>query len=94
MENVEADQAWGVSSGVPAGTTMALKNGWLPLQSQSTDWQVNSIGWISGRGRNYVLAVLSTGSPTEIYGIATINTIANTIFNELGASSAQATPGG
>ena len=87
MENVEADQAWGVSSGVPAGTTVAIKNGWLPIQSDN--WQVNSIGWISGQGRNYVLAVLTTGSPTEIYGIATINAIASTTFNELRTTQVQ-----
>jgi len=92
MEAVEGDQAWGVSNGVPAGVTVALKNGWLPLQPDN--WQVNSIGWISGGGRNYVLAVLTTGSPTEIYGIATINAIASTIFNELGTSSLPQSVGG
>jgi hypothetical protein len=78
MEHVEADQDWGVSGGVPAGTTVALKNGWLPLGP--TDWQVNSIGWVFGHGRNYVLAVLTKGSPTEAYGIDTIETIAKDIY--------------
>jgi len=86
LENVEGDQSWGVSAGVPAGTTVALKNGWLPLGP--SDWQVNSIGWISGRGRNYVLAVLTRGSPTEAYGIATIETIARTVFTQLGPRGA------
>jgi hypothetical protein len=39
----------GSSAGLPAGT----------------DWQVDSIGWVSGRGRDYLIAVLSTGNPTE-----------------------------
>jgi hypothetical protein len=78
MEDVEADQSWGVSGGVPAGTTVAVKNGWLPLGSSG--WQVDSIGWISGHGRNYVLAVLTDGSPTEAYGIATIETIARDVY--------------
>jgi beta-lactamase class A len=82
MENVEADQNWGISGGVPAGVTVALKNGWLPLGP--TNWQVNSIGWILGDGRNYVLAILTTGSPTEAYGIATIEAIASTTFADLG----------
>ena len=80
MEQVEADQDWGVSAGVATGTTVALKNGWLPLSS--TDWQVNSIGWVDGSGRNYVLAVLTTGSPDETYGIDTIETIATSIFSQ------------
>lgn len=84
MERVEADQDWGVSAGVPAGTTVALKNGWLPLRP--ADWQVNSIGWISGHGRDYVLAVLTRGSPTEAYGVATIQVVARTVFARLGAT--------
>jgi beta-lactamase class A len=82
MENVEADQDWGVTGGVAPGVTVALKNGWLPLSSD--DWQVNSIGWVSGQGRNYVLAVLTTGNPTEEYGIATITTISGVVFGALG----------
>jgi hypothetical protein len=82
MENIEPDQDWGVSAGLPAGTTVALKNGWLPLGP--SDWQVNSIGWIVGHGRNYVLAVLTRGSPTEAYGIETIQSISRAIFAQLG----------
>jgi hypothetical protein len=72
MEHVTPSQRWGVSGGVPLQATVALKNGWLPLNGSGTDWQVNSIGWISGRGRDYLMAVLTTGNPTEQYGIDTI----------------------
>jgi beta-lactamase class A len=84
MEHIEADQAWGVGGGAPAGTTVALKNGWLPIPP-SNYWQINSIGWIFGHGRNYVLAVLIDGNPSEAYGIATIETIARTVYARLGA---------
>ncbi|MGH9079387.1 MAG: serine hydrolase [Acidimicrobiales bacterium] len=80
MENIESDQRWGVSAGTTAGTTVALKNGWLPLQP--SNWQVNSVGWISGNGRNYVLAVLTTGNPTEAYGISTIEALATAVYSE------------
>jgi hypothetical protein len=83
MENVTADQAWGVSGGVPAGVTVALKNGWLPLNDASTDWQVNSVGWISGAGRDYLVAVLGTGNPTEQYGIDTINGLSSLIWSAM-----------
>ena len=56
LENVTPDQAWGVSGGVPAGVTVALKNGWLPLNDDNTDWQVNSEGWVSGDGRDYLIS--------------------------------------
>jgi beta-lactamase class A len=85
MENVEPDQAWGISAGVPAGVTIALKNGWVPIADNN--WQVNSIGWISGDGRDYTLAILTNGDPTEGYGIDTIEAVAATIFAELAPSS-------
>jgi beta-lactamase class A len=75
MENVTSSQRWGVSGGVPAGVTVALKNGWLPLDSADTNWQINSVGWISGHGRDYLMAVLTTGNPSEQYGVSTIDTL-------------------
>jgi len=84
MENVTADQAWGVSGGVPAGVTVALKNGWLPLDAANTDWQINSIGWVSGGGRDYLLAMLSTGNPDEQYGIDTLNAVGSMVWSAMG----------
>jgi hypothetical protein len=83
MENVTPDQRWGVSGGVPAQATVALKNGWLPLNSADSDWQINSVGWISGSGRDYLIAVLSTGNPTEQYGIDTINQLAAMVWQDM-----------
>jgi beta-lactamase class A len=84
MKNVTADQAWGVSGGVPAGVTVALKNGWLPLDGANTDWQINSIGWVSGGGRDYLLAMLSTGNPDEQYGIDTLNSVGSMVWSAMG----------
>ena len=81
MENVTPSQRWGVSGGVPPQVTVALKNGWLPLDSADTDWQINSVGWIYGQGRNYLMAVLSTGNPTEQYGIDTIDQLATIVWD-------------
>jgi hypothetical protein len=83
MENVTPDQRWGVSGGVPAQATVALKNGWLPLNSAGNDWQINSVGWISGSGRDYLLAVLTTGNPTEQYGIDTIDQLAAMVWHDM-----------
>jgi beta-lactamase class A len=84
MENVTPSQRWGVSGGVPAEATVALKDGWLPLNSDNTDWQVNSVGWVSGRGRNYLMAVLTTGNPSEQYGIDTVNQLGTLVWQHLG----------
>jgi hypothetical protein len=83
MENVESGQNWGVTGGVPPGVTVALKNGWLPLSTD--DWQVNSIGFVSGDGRDYVLAVLTDDDPTEAYGISTIEGLSSLVFSQLAA---------
>jgi hypothetical protein len=82
-ENVAPSQRWGVSGGVPARATVALKNGWLPLNPAGTDWQVNSIGWVSGRGRDYLIAMLCTGNPTEAYGIATIDRLSAIVWDRM-----------
>jgi beta-lactamase class A len=83
LENVTPSQRWGVSGGVPAGVTVALKNGWLPLGAGNSDWQVNSAGWVSGDGQNYLMAVLSTGNPSEQYGIDTLNHLGAMVWSAL-----------
>lgn len=83
MENVAADQRWGVSGGVPSGVRVALKNGWLPLNGANTNWQINSVGWVSGDGRDYLMAVLTTRNPTERYGIDTINALAARVWTAM-----------
>ncbi len=83
MENVTPSQRWGVSGGVPTQVTVALKNGWLPLDASDTDWQINSVGWISGQGRDYLMAVLTTGNPTEQYGIDTIDQLAAIVWKDM-----------
>jgi Beta-lactamase enzyme family len=83
LENVTPSQRWGVSGGVPGGVPVALKNGWLPLNAANSDWQVNSIGWVSGDGRNYLMAVLSTGNPSEQYGIDTLSRLGAMVWSAL-----------
>jgi hypothetical protein len=87
MENVVGWEDWGVSSGPPTTATVALKNGWVPLTSY-TDWQVNSIGYVSGSGRRYILAVLSAHDPSESYGITSIEGISKIVWSELAPGKA------
>jgi hypothetical protein len=50
---------------------------------------VNSIGWVRGQGRNYVLAVLTTDDPAGPgtagldYGISTIQGVSQRIWANL-----------
>lgn len=81
MTHVDPSQAWGVSAGVAPSVTVALKNGWLPLDTGG--WQVNSIGYVDGDGRDYVIAVLTNGNATEADGISTIEDLSGLIWQEL-----------
>jgi len=83
LENVALSQRWGVSGGVPAGVTVALESGGLLLNPGSSDWQVNSVGWVSGGGRSYLMSVLSTGNPSEEYGIDTLNHLGAMVWSAL-----------
>jgi beta-lactamase class A len=85
MKNVTPQQRWGVSGGVPDGVTVALKNGWLPLDDADHDWQINSIGWIDGDGRNYLIAVLTTGNATEQAGISLIDGLSSVVWRNMEA---------
>jgi hypothetical protein len=80
MAHVQPDQAWGVTAGVAANATVALKNGWDPLDGGG--WQVNSIGYVDGDGRDYVIAVLTDGA-TEPGGIDAIEGLSQLIWQEL-----------
>lgn len=84
MEDVIPSQRWGISAGVSPQATVALKDGWLPLDAARKDWQVNSIGWVSGGGRDYLIAVLSTGNPTPQYGVTTIKRLSSMVWESLG----------
>ena len=84
MEDVIPSQRWGITAGVSPQATVALKDGWLPLDGARKDWQVNSIGWVSGRGRDYLIAVFSTGNPTPRYGVTTISGLSAIVWADLG----------
>jgi hypothetical protein len=79
MEHVTPLQDWGATGGVPAGVTVALKNGFALV----ADWQMNTTGWVDGDGRDYLIAVLTNGNETEAYGIETVNTISAIIWRAL-----------
>ena len=81
MENVVSWERWGVSGGVASGATVALKNGWLPIGAAG--WEINSIGYINGDGRNYTIAVLTRSNPSESYGINTVAGISRILWQEL-----------
>ena len=91
MSAVEPDQRWGITSGPPVHAAVAVKNGWLPV---TNGWQINSDGYVHGNGRNYVVSVMTSGSPTEAYGIETIETLSRFIWRDLAPGRLTSTPSG
>lgn len=80
MEHVVGYEDWGVSSGPPRSSWIALKNGWLPIPG---GWEINSVGSVVGSGRSYTLAILSRNNPSEAYGIQTVDTVSRIVFQSL-----------
>ncbi len=88
MARVIASQRWGVPAGAPAGITVHVKNGWLPRPTHG--WRIHSIGSFNGRGRYYLIAVLTQDNPTMAYGVRTIENVAEVIHRDLNAGAAAA----
>lgn len=81
MREVISDQRWGVTSGAPTGTSVALKNGWFP--GSDSRWHVNSIGYVTGGEHEYSIAVLSDGSSTMDAGVDSIEQVASAVHSVL-----------
>nr|MWN21785.1 hypothetical protein [Leuconostoc lactis] len=63
MANVNPDQDWGISKGIPDNATIQLKNGWLDSDDDD-GWIVNSIGHIQTKDSNYTVIVDSDNDAT------------------------------
>jgi hypothetical protein len=81
MRHVIPLDYWGITTGPTPGTLVAVKNGWVPIVAGN--WQINSIGYVTGDGRSYVLAVLTNENPTEYNGIETIDGISSRVWSAL-----------
>jgi hypothetical protein len=84
MAMVVGSQRWGTPSGAPDGVTVQVKNGWLP---DGTGWHINSLGVFTGKGKNYEIAVLTGGNPSEQYGIDTVEDVARAVHLNLNAGA-------
>jgi hypothetical protein len=88
LAQVESDQRWGASGGVPAGVTIQVKNGWLPHSLPGEPgWVVNTVGHVSGDGHDYVVSIMSDGNSTEQAGIDRLQTVAAAVYATAGTAS-------
>ena len=80
VENVAPSEEWGVPVIADAGSSFAVKDGWLNLQGD-TDWAINSMGILAYHGQTLLIAILTQNNTTENSGI--------TLVQELAALAAQ-----
>ncbi|WP_052422294.1 serine hydrolase [Nonomuraea candida] len=85
MRDVVPEQRWGVSA---AGGRAELKNGWLPRARDGGRWTVNSIGRVRGRGRTYLIAVVSRRNPSLAAGIRAIEHVSTLVTGSLAKAAA------
>jgi beta-lactamase class A len=76
MTRVADDQRWGVSAAADPGTTTALKNGWVPVDTAGGRWIVGSVGTVTAGGHPVLLAVLSEHQPSQEAGIRLVESMA------------------
>jgi len=87
MAKVAPSQRWGTPAGAPSGVTVHVKNGWLP---EDDGWHINSLGAFTGKGKNYLIAVLTDDNPSEGYGIDTVENVARVVHRDLNAAESAA----
>jgi Beta-lactamase enzyme family len=75
MRDVTAGQNWGVTAAASRRSRPAVKNGWLP-DGPAGLWVINSIGVIRRHGQRLLLAVLSSGQPSQQAGISQVQAAA------------------
>ncbi|MEE9964614.1 MAG: class A beta-lactamase-related serine hydrolase [Propionicimonas sp.] len=86
MGEVEADQTWGVGQPKSDQVTVHLKNGWVQFKSSDGLWAVNSMGTVSGDGRDYRMCVMTRDQdfPT---GRELTSTVGKWVFAILGSGT-------
>ena len=79
MDNVEADQRWGVGVIADPGTTFANKNGWLAVDDDNERWLVNSDGIVTVHGQQVLISVLTQHDASEAAGITLVQQLAQAV---------------
>ena len=80
MAAVTSSQQWGLGDPLPDAVHVEQKNGWGPM---STGYRLNCVGHVSGYGRSYQLAILSTSPNGFSYGKTTINRVSRIVYDAL-----------
>ena len=71
-------QRWGIPPEAPSGYDVRFKGGWM--REAGTGWTVNQVARLERRDVSLSLAIMSRGSPSKEYGIATIRGVAHRLL--------------
>lgn len=88
MGGVIDEQRWGVGV-VPRGAKAELKNGWVDLGSGG--WRVNSIGHVTGNGRDYTLSILSVDNSGFSQGVSLVTKVSRLVYAATGPGAGGST---
>ena len=80
MATVTSSQRWALDDPLPDAVHVEQKNGWGPM---STGYRLNCVGHVSGYGRSYQVAILSTSPNGFTYGKTTINRVSRIVYDAL-----------
>jgi beta-lactamase class A len=73
MRHVESDQRWGAGDSAPGGSTVAMKNGWVP--GPDNLWSVNSSGIVTTGGETYIVSVYTREQASFANGQAIVQRV-------------------
>jgi beta-lactamase class A len=76
MSSVDDDQDWGVPVVARAGEHATVKNGWLPRSPEGNRWIINTVGRVTGRDTDVLIAVLSHNHASMSGGIGVVEKLA------------------
>lgn len=80
MAEVVDGQRWGVGTVRTASVRIHVKNGWMMVDNP---WVINSVGDVTGNGRDYVLAILQRAQPDQSSGMTRASRIGKAVFTAL-----------
>jgi len=81
MEHIEPDQQVGVGDTAPAGTTAAMKDGWLP--GPDGLWAMNSSGIVMSKQETYIISVYTQEQNSLAHGQAIARHVCRTVASLL-----------
>ena len=87
MAQTNPTQTWGVGHARKKGKVeVAMKDGWVQFKSLDNLWAVNTIGHVSGEGRDYTAAIMCR-RPTFADGRVLVDAIGADLFTLLGSGT-------